>query len=887
MNKKFLFAALSLAALTACTNDDFEKQQIAVDESSPVKFEVINNAFTRASMDGNTVVWSATDGDLFTLYHGAGAPADGANLAAPYQNATYKANATDGSPASLSTPSMILQGSAIMVWPVDTTFRATIPANKLTIKIPVDQPADVENQIPYVSDLINIGAYVPKDPDLPATYTNKAGYDRVYPIYMRPMASQLNLKTDYAGTDATIAQLYEDGSDGLTGEDAVKPIEVESMELLTTAGGGGEDFTTEIPLKFAAKTAADNTRWNAAVSNNAWSHVTQFDVAGIAAGGKTDKLTTEALTAENKGGKFLILPQAGIAGGLDNAGVVVNTIYGKVVIAAPGDHATKYTAGEYNDAWYRFLPAPAVANAEEKASSATPEASGDNAGLYKTVAQNLSLGMQQTINYMSTYVRNSATSVVNTEPIGVALNRYVVVRLNHLDMSDLHIDNDKQLRDAARVWKKMGLTAVTVYLDGEDLDGDGVSDFVITQKTIEVINTLNAGGLGFTVKPCRKAGEICDRIVITGSDYKQDVQNIAFIQPNGLFQADVVLANEGTTKPWKWNGTVRVSDAGVNQIINEGTMENAATATLKTGENGTPMVQNNIPFVNAKGATWNIKAPAILNVQFDVTNEGTVNIAKGAQYRQDGQAFNTIFVNEAYDLPSRFGGDDAEIGVVNNSGVFATVAPSGKKAEIDNFGLIEHADKDAKTFITHNQTYTPVYAANADFTSIFDATVGSENKMGRINLPYSNKDEDNVSISAALNQGFVSVTIDGEVTGTLTNTALGNKVNYVIIKSGVTNVASLAQVDYLEINSPGTEIAWSVAAPSAFVGLMVLSDVNIKLGTTVQVFDGTTPGTGAVYLGADMYVGGELNNGTALTLPSWSGYYGDTSANFATKYITY
>ena len=159
--------------------------------------------------------------------------------------------------------------------------------------------------------------------------------------------------------------------------------------------------------------------------------------------------------------------------------------------------------------------------------------------------------------------------------------------------------------------------------------------------------------------------------------------------------------------------------------------------------------------------------------------------------------------------------------------------------------------------------------------------------MGRINLPYSNKDEDNVSISAALNQGFVSVTIDGEVTGTLTNTALGNKVNYVIIKSGVINVASLAQVDYLEINSPGTEIAWSVAAPSAFVGLMVLSDVNIKLGTTVKVYDGTTPGTGAVYLGADMYVGGELNNGTAGTLPSWSGYYGNTTANFATKYITY
>jgi len=883
---------MSLAALTACTNDDFESKQQLAEEASPIQFEVINNAFTRASMDGNTVVWSATDGDRFTLYHGAGAPADGANLAAPYENATYKAAATDGSTATLSTPSMIKAGSAIMVWPVDTTFRATIPANTLTIKIPADQKADVENYLPYVSDLINIAPYTAT-----GAY-NTAGLKREYPVYMRPMASQLNLKTDYNGSDATIAQLYEGGSDGLTGEDAVKPIEVQSMELLTTTGGGAEDFTTEIPLKFKVKTATDNTRWNTAVSNNAWSHVTQFDVTNIAAGGQTDVLTTECLTAENKGGKFLILPQAAIAGGLDDAGVVVNTIYGKVVIANPGGgnpHDTKYGALEYQNAWYRYLPAAqklALPTTEENASAATPTTSDDPTinGLYKTVAKDLSLGMQQTINYMSTYVRNSATSVVNTEPIGVALSRYVVVNLGHLDMSDLHIKNDKQLRDAARVWKKMGLTPVTVYLDGKDLDADGVSDFVITQKTIEVINTLNAGGLGFKVKPCRKAGEICDRIVITGSDYKQDVQNIAFIAANeDTYQADVVFANEGTAKPWKWNGTVRVTDAGVNQIINEGTMENAATATLKTGENGTPMVQNNIPFVN--DGTWNINAPAILNVQFNVTNNGIVNIANKAQYRQDGQAFNTIFVNEADGLPERFGGTN-EFGVVNNSGVFATVAPTGKKAEIDNFGLIEHADKDAKTYVTNNQTMMANgYTADADFATPFNATGAKASfvKMGRINLDYSNKDEDNVSISNAapgMQQGFVSVTVSSDPnpgtanSGVLNNNVVGTYVNYIIVKGGVNTVTNLAaKIQYVEFDT-NKEIAWNVTTATPLKGLIVLSDINIKQGTEVNV-------TEAAYLGADMYVGGEINNGTPGTMPNWNGYYGPTAGNFATKFITY
>ena len=42
---------MSLAALTACTDNDFESQKVAQQEATPVISEVINNndAFTRAS----------------------------------------------------------------------------------------------------------------------------------------------------------------------------------------------------------------------------------------------------------------------------------------------------------------------------------------------------------------------------------------------------------------------------------------------------------------------------------------------------------------------------------------------------------------------------------------------------------------------------------------------------------------------------------------------------------------------------------------------------------------------------------------------------------------------------------------------------------------------
>ena len=103
MNKKLLFAAVSLAALTACSTDDFESQNIAAEQTSPVQFEVINNAeVMRASMDGNTIQWSARDNDLFTLYHGGTLTA---GALSGYQNATYKASEGEGG-AVLTTPSM-------------------------------------------------------------------------------------------------------------------------------------------------------------------------------------------------------------------------------------------------------------------------------------------------------------------------------------------------------------------------------------------------------------------------------------------------------------------------------------------------------------------------------------------------------------------------------------------------------------------------------------------------------------------------------------------------------------------------------------------------------------------------------------------------------------
>lgn len=873
MNKKLLFGLMSLAALAACTNDDFETQGVA-EQASPIQFEVINNDATmRASMDGTKIKWSAKDGDIFTLYHGG-----------LTQNATYTATENEGG-AILTTPSMILAGKAVMVWPVDTTFR-TGTAGTVSIVIPEVLKAKteenpnggIENHIPYVSDEITIAAYNANAP------YNTAGLDRKYPIFMRPMASQLIINADYNNTDATIAQLYDGGADGLTGVDAIDPIRVTSLELLTTSGGTSE-FTQEIPLAFTTMTPGDanDLRWNTTaatkVSNNRWTAVTGFGTAS----NSVAKLTTEVLTG-NESAKFLILPQTTISGGVAGGAVVVNTIYGKVVVEATGGaNGGKYTPAEIADAWYRYISATSKAAGVTAAGSLTgydatetPAATAGSDGKFKTTSAPAD-GLMQTINVFSTYT-HQGTSPVQTEREGTSATRYLKVLLSHLDMSELHVKTDKQLRDAAKVWKKMGLDNVTVFLDG-----DANNEFEISQKTIKVINDINAsisgGTKSFKVKPCTIAAhKACNTIVITGGGA---IQDLAFIKDNGGTKADVVLK---AGESWNWSATavaskkaviVDATATGVQSIINKGTLTNGATATLAVYNNASPAVQvATIPFRNE--GTWNVTS-GDLNVQFDVTNVGTVNISSGAEYHQDGTGNN--FTNEAVTLPQRFLAAGTEtVGEVVNKGVLACV--NGGK--INNYGVIRHDDPNAKTYITSNMSLnTDGFTADAAFGTAFNpATSGAGNKMGWIILPYSNKDEENVSISNAAANGFVSVEISttagAPANGKLDLSAVGAYVNYCIIKGGVTEISAVAAaIKYVEFDAGTTEIAWKVAT-ATYDGLVVFSPVNVQRGTTITV-------NNSAFLKAKMYVGGS----TTLTKAKCNGYFGDTQSNFDTMYLTY
>jgi len=150
--------------------------------------------------------------------------------------------------------------------------------------------------------------------------------------------------------------------------------------------------------------------------------------------------------------------------------------------------------------------------------------------------------------------------------------------------------------------------------------------------------------------------------------------------------------------------------------------------------------------------------------------------------------------------------------------------------------------------------------------------------MGRINLPYDNAEEENLSIKNDDANGFVSVTVQ-EGQGAAKNfelTKLGKYVNYCIIKSGVETIKAVAtNIKYVEFDAGNTEIAWTVK-DATYNGLVVFSPVNVQRGTTITVKN-------SAYLKAKMYVGGQ----TTLTKAKCEGYFGDTQDNFETKYITF
>lgn len=287
------------------------------------------------------------------------------------------------------------------------------------------------------------------------------------------------------------------------------------------------------------------------------------------------------------------------------------------------------------------------------------------------------------------------------------------------EMNNMHIKDDAHLQTALKYYLASGKSE-TVRLQ---LDKDADNEFKISKISIALIQTINAtiGTDKVLVEACSLDGTHKPaRIVITqdgqealGLADKKEVPAL-----NQVFRVahDVYLSS---ACEWTWKGgddfkTALTIDGGVKSITNEGTLTvNATNVQLSVAAS---------TLANADDATMNITK--ITTVKNALTNLGTINVGAadntGAELRAYGIAIN----NDATSLTA--------FGTINNYGAVGVTAGTG--GTFNNYGEIDMMSNDAITLLSTNELNANT-APDGPFKTPF---VAGTNMMGTVVLPTGN-----------------------------------------------------------------------------------------------------------------------------------------------------
>lgn len=786
MKFKFYGVALAALAMTACNNEEILETSQQAAGSRVVFGLVSDNEGTRAQFGGTngyTLQWTKADADKMSLFNGGILSADAQPAAsdeeavtygslANAKNAIYTAGGTDenGRPVFTS-HNMVYPGLAVMVYPCDTIFNYDNVEQKMYVTVPATQTKESNLLIPYVSNAINIGEFK-------AGSTSGAGYDRKYDIALKQAGTLFTLKTQWASENYDKIKALSDAG-------TIAPIELTKVELGTE---GLSYFTTEAEVKITDKTPAPNKEVNDEGAE--WTYVTEVVPSGRYF---TNNIATEAISEDLITSEFVLLPynkNVGINNITENnTSVVVNTSYGTVTLQKEGN------------VWYK--------NGDV-----------DEAGNLKkyTISEGVKALLGLTYNVKSA----TAKSYFPGEQVGGHVARIIDCDLSDLDMSTVHIKNEKQLLDMITVHQAIQPETNVVFT----IDGDANDKFTMSTSTVAKLNADKT----ITINACTDKNEECTTLVITDAT---EVPAIAFMD-----EESAVVNVELATGNWTWTGGAKVM-TGVNTLF--------VTADARLNIQDAAAVSADIELMVNNGIV-NVLGEAKQQIEF--VNNNDIFVAEGAEYIVDAK----LFINEATaaDVP----GEAKNCGSIINKGVFATI----NDGIIKNFGYIKNATKTSKTFITVNQTSSVNFAA---------AWNKASNKFGTIEL--FDKNDDNYSITDVQNEGFILITTTAE---TVTADEIGKEANYVKVAGNCTalnftrNAKENTRVLYVEIASEN-EVIWTTDN-TIIRGLVVPAGKKLYVKKTNKV---------ETSMGA--YVKGTIYKGGIVTIPSFVTYFGGVAADYA------
>ena len=784
MKGKLYAAALAAIALAACSQDEELTSAKQNNSVSPIAFNVTfgeePGTSTRAEFGGTngyTLMWTAEDKDKMSLFHGMADPSAGFGSGdvaiTGVQNAVYEAQSGQGAEGAL----------------LFTTQSMVQPGYAIMV-YPVDTVFN------YINDKgVYIGIpekqteaswkQVPfmSEGLLIADYDSEkgdgAGYGKDYEIGMKQVGTLFTLKTEWANDDKVKA---------LADADEIDPINVTSVALNRPT----DKFNTKVQVKLTnmTPTYADDVE-----GRDAWEYVSVVDYVDASKSiSQVSTLTTSAVTGLETS-EFVLLPQEEETTANADAKVKIYTRYGSVTI--DNTNETMWKKGD-----------------------ATKTKVAD--------MLNQIVGLTLNVNASGKYA---------DEMVGGHVTRFIDADLSTLDMSDVHIKDDKWLHDIILVHD--------AYQEGQPvvltIDGGADGVFEMSMNTVEMLQERPEIGL----KACNVSGEACTTIRLMGGG---EIPAIDFLA-TGIGGSNVKIELAAGETPWTWTGGARELNK-VNLLTNYGVINITETENVSfSNVSGTFKGIVNEGTINISGGVT-----TLLGVTGDintlaVTNNGKVTVAEGAELRSGK---GCTFTNESATA--------TDMATIENSGIIGCT-DDGK---IYNYGLIQNmvGGVENMVLITANQT------TNASFAESY----GDDNKFGTILMKSA---ADNISVSTETNQGFIKY-LYNENTYEKTEPC---RYNYLIVENhDITFVGAAPELLFLEVKGESTmPVIKATAEFNSLKGFILNGRANLQEGNTL-----ITP---AAYIQGTFYYGGVFNDGEITPAPPVTNttYFGKSSENCLVK----
>ena len=525
MKTKYLLAAFALPMVfAACSQDEFDELssnapvneggiKVTLNLSNDLDFQ------SRATWDGSALGWAESDKiSMYWTGKDKNTSLADQTVLNGSSNAIFKT--TDG--AEFTSESLVFEGKNVVVFPANEKHYTS---QAIEIEVKATQDASTVNNVPFISNLLNIQAN-DKFTD------NKPGYHQSVFAPMKLAANVVTLKLDVKNTAALEKYGFDVESVDLVATDAftskanVIVVDTLSQEL--------EQEGNQIYAKTAAAKGNDTIP---TIVNSLWTKAVDA--------GKVSTLSSKAVVKNEDGTysvTFVVLPTDVAA--VADAKIVVNTTCGTITLGT-ADVDKKGNLVNY-----------VIREAEKPAATDTVEIKDALAFFASSITMPL----------------GTKASSFDGEKVGRTIARTIAV-----DASQTKLDGSK-VKTSADI-----IRYVNLYKDMQKKDAmnlvmvvDGAKAGTLkawaglTKEAVDAIDAVNA------VK------ETKDKITLT-SEYVNEIQlsTVGSVYDVKAYVGDQ-LPLTLTTGAWSMNDTLEVN-AKFTKVINKGILTIAGTAT-KAGQ---------------------------------------------------------------------------------------------------------------------------------------------------------------------------------------------------------------------------------------------------------------------------------------------------------------